>query len=546
MIVLSLVSGLLSVLFFGVFGGSQPAQANLFVMPGDRVVWGVVRAPRAIEMGGDAEGRASGEWTRGSDHGSRAGEIKRDGEPMPIMLAQLAGVHAVLDAKGVAEISQCQTVKGTAPERVSEAVIVAEIELSGKSKKQWVRIYEGSDGAVYAEEAGDRVTSGDGKEGGEIAGRGEVTLRRAKLDREKLVGVAVKQGWTWPLGVVESEGLTEVPLAVAKTEVLKPPFAHGRYVIDKETMGERIFGAKGAQLPRADRVLNEESFALRLPKGARARGYPGLVVWIPPMNVPEMAGVADEAVPRELRAALDELNLLCVVPGNAGNDRTVTNRIQIALDSVSTVRARYHIDPTRVYIVGLSGGGRTASIVQGCFPDVFGGVVAICGLENYRNVPAAGRGVYVAKYLRPRGEAWGLLQNARIAAISGEKDFNYVEMDASVELLKADGLQAKMYSDAMRGHTMPPAQELAEAMRWVDATRRAERQRAEEMGEMAMQVYERTLRERPGNLKTQREDLVRVIDCAPWTSVAWRAVDLLAQMDEKQKGNGEIKGSGKP
>ena len=75
--------------------------------------------------------------------------------------------------------------------------------------------------------------------------------------------------------------------------------------------------------------------------------------------------------------ALDELGLIAVGVERAGNRRVFSERAQLMLDVIETARRRFHVDPRRIYMTGMSGGGRVTSAFSVCFPDVIRGSVPI-------------------------------------------------------------------------------------------------------------------------------------------------------------------------
>jgi dienelactone hydrolase len=68
---------------------------------------------------------------------------------------------------------------------------------------------------------------------------------------------------------------------------------------------------------------------------------------------------------------------------NTGNKRNPVHRMGLALDAAHNVRARYDVDPGRVYIAGYSGGAGCAADLVRAYPDVFSGVFCIDGGSFY-------------------------------------------------------------------------------------------------------------------------------------------------------------------
>ena len=126
---------------------------------------------------------------------------------------------------------------------------------------------------------------------------------------------------------------------------------------------ERFLHGKSTTVPATKRVLDEELMYVRLPRGYSAKRPAGLLIWI-------NAGI-DGHIPDVFFPALDELGMVGVGIRKVENERPVADRYQLAFDAFATASKRFHIDPRRVYLTGISGGGRISSILAACFPDYF-------------------------------------------------------------------------------------------------------------------------------------------------------------------------------
>src|SRR5436190_9817436 len=153
-------------------------------------------------------------------------------------------------------------------------------------------------------------------------------------------------------------------------------------------------GGRKATIEGAERDLEEEKFSVRLPRGYGPRQPAGLLVWVD-------AGPSGRP-PAPFAAALDELGIACIGAGSSGNNRLVSTRYQLALDAVATAERKFHIDPRRLYVTGVSGGGRVSSMLLGCFPEVFAGAVPIVGISFYENVPIGTGKFWPAGYGKPK------------------------------------------------------------------------------------------------------------------------------------------------
>ncbi len=155
-------------------------------------------------------------------------------------------------------------------------------------------------------------------------------------------------------------------------------------------------------------------------------------------------------------------------PHAAGNRCPYKRRVRIVLDVLDDLRRTYRLDPDRVYLGGISGGGRVASAIAFALPECFGGVVPAC----------AGGGLREERWLRHR-----VRERLSVALLTGEEDFNRGEVERwRGPLLKAVGVRTRVWVEESAGHAIPKGQTLAEAFAWLEegleARRRAAEQRA--------------------------------------------------------------------
>lgn len=354
-----------------------------------------------------------------------------------------------------------------------------------------------------------------------------------ELDSEKPERCQLKRDafaatyFEWPnyRGVYEPE-LVKEPLG--QVFEFAAPFTAGRFVMDAKTVGERFLSGGTSKL-EADRVLDDEKFSVRLPRRYSPRNPAGLLVWISPMNT----GVT----PQCFIAALDDLNIICIGAHESGNNRQVTNRYQLAFDALACASQRFHVDPKRVYVTGMSGGGRVSSMLQMCFPDIFTGAVPIVGLSCYENVPSGtGPMVWPAAFSKPKPEMFNLSKTRRLAPITGRKDFNEVEMQRATAILKRDGMHIKLLDDAKLGHEMPTTEQFLECLTWVDEPNVVKRDAEKVAAEKAMEPY--TAKYGAAAVKDEqgRRLLYKVMEAGPWTTPAWQAAERLGLVKHEGEG----------
>ncbi len=296
------------------------------------------------------------------------------------------------------------------------------------------------------------------------------------------------------------------------------PYTPGWYFMDRPTMGERFLGRGTTNIDGTDRDLAREALWARLPRSYDPKTPVGLLIWV---DAGESGKPPDVFAP-----ALEELGLICIGAANSGNMRHVSSRYQLVFDALATASRRWHIDPRRVYLSGISGGGRVSSILLGCFPDNFGGAVPIVGLSHYERVPTGVGGSWAAGYVRPAAPLYRLLKERPIAPMTGRKDFNYLEITHAADLMRRDNLQVKVFGDPDMGHELPVALRFTEAITWVDRPRRDSRDAEVAEAEEALETYERRFGARLDG--AARRHLVKVTEAGPWTPAAWKAVEQLA------------------
>jgi hypothetical protein len=197
-------------------------------------------------------------------------------------------------------------------------------------------------------------------------------------------------------------------------------------------------------------------------------------------------------------------------------------------DAVETACRRYHVDRRRVYIAGMSGGGKVSSILTICFPDVFGGAVAIVGAGTHGRLPEREFGEHATPYFSPPAPATMRATRTRpIAFMSGPPDFNYDEMQARFRLLEAEGHAARFFDAPEMGHVMPSAEQFAAAIEWVDGPYRRMRIKEEGEAQMLLAAYFEGREDPEPGSAADREVLAEVMRAGPWTPAAWRALEIL-------------------
>jgi predicted esterase len=298
----------------------------------------------------------------------------------------------------------------------------------------------------------------------------------------------------------------------AQTLVLATPHVESEIVLDTRTIRAKI----RMTYPRLSRTLGEETIRVRLPKGFDPSTPAGVLVWISPNE--------DGRIPTIFEPECDELGLIAIGVDNNGNQRQITDRLQNHLDSIETLATRARIDRQRIYLSGMSGGGRCSGILQLAFPEQFAGAVPIVGLDSYHNAPTGTVGQYWPRRLgKPSGIEMRALKDRRIRSITGTVDVNEPEMVLRTKLLKDDGINAEI--DVIEGmaHTMPSAEHFSAALNWVDEPRREAIAQARTQARAILDEIEGQDAELPG----VRRRLIEVMEMLPYSLQAWEAATRL-------------------
>jgi hypothetical protein len=429
--------------------------------------------------------------------------------PASPMLRVLAGVLATLDARDLAVFRRAADTRTRVPPDIDPGVAIASLYMHNRLGSARVDIARVEHGWLLAS-----LVPPDGGANGPIV--------RARLNEPAIADRLA----TWETPRPDpSAPATFAGAPRAMVVELEAPLVAAPIRLDDATAAERF--ARGRRNPfdtPLTRDLEGERLYARLPAGFEPSRPTGLLVWISP--------TPEGRPPPHLFEAADALNLVCVSAADAGNDRTPLDRIQLTLDAVATVSARVWIDHERVYAAGMSGGGRIASMLWACFPDVFTGAAAIVGMNSHHPIPTGKSNQYwPPSHELPTGDRGRALRINRLAAISGPRDYNFREMQARTTRLQRERLAVRLFDHADLGHTMPTPEQLTRALTWVDA---AHADRRAENVEQARLILDRHLAEH-GRVPPPNEDaarrLERVTVLAPWTDPAWTAAELLGYAD---------------
>jgi pimeloyl-ACP methyl ester carboxylesterase len=185
-------------------------------------------------------------------------------------------------------------------------------------------------------------------------------------------------------------------------------------------------------------------FRVRIPQNAAKSG---VLVFVKPIDSGEL--------PHGWGPALDKANLIWVAADGYGNDHPRAQRILAAMAAANLIESLQAVDKNRVYIAGMSGGGRIASQISTRFPRRFDGALYVVGADFWTSAEE--------KYLP------GIVAN-RYVFVTGASDFNRRDMKRVFEKYKASGVAHALLMDLPGfGHEYPNAAQLAQAIEFLDA-----------------------------------------------------------------------------
>ncbi len=162
-------------------------------------------------------------------------------------------------------------------------------------------------------------------------------------------------------------------------------------------------------------------------------------------------------------AVMDNLNLIYISPFGVSNNQPMLRRVRLAVDALSSVREIYRVEPERIAIGGISGGGHMAMLTHAMFPEFFMGAVSHAA-QSY--LPLDG-GMGHFPGLSVRDLKSGDLKGHKWCVISGNKDQNYGEILETTKEWKDAGLDYRFFDVSGMGHTNADAAQLEESLKWL-------------------------------------------------------------------------------
>jgi len=208
------------------------------------------------------------------------------------------------------------------------------------------------------------------------------------------------------------------------------------------TAGELFPPAQAASLAYTLDPARPVIFHVRVPQTASPHG---VLIFVSPR---------DDAEPREGWAdVLDRRNLVWISAEGFGNDRRTSQRVLVALMAIKHLQRTLPLDRDRLYVGGMSGGGRVASQALARFPGFFSGALCIVG----------------ADYVTPESALVPELATKRVVFMTGDGDFNRREIRRVYSRFLDVGVMRSHIIDLQDfEHQYPDAEQLDAALELLD------------------------------------------------------------------------------
>lgn len=174
---------------------------------------------------------------------------------------------------------------------------------------------------------------------------------------------------------------------------------------------------------------------------------PGMMVYISPGN--------SGKIPRGWKAVLEEKNLIWIAANRSGNKAAVARRAIVAVVGPTLIEKQYNIDRDRIYVSGLSGGGKMASMVATDNAHLFKGAIYNCGVNFWdADVP----------------DRINLIRQNHFVFVTGTLDFALEPTKKAYKQYKDAGVENALLM-VVRGmnHKNPGRSKFAEAIDYLDS-----------------------------------------------------------------------------
>ena len=218
--------------------------------------------------------------------------------------------------------------------------------------------------------------------------------------------------------------------------------------------------------------LDTETFDLYIPDGYDGSEPYGLLVHI---NAGD-----DGTIPASWMSVLDAHRLIWIGGEGIGNSVGVDERMGLSVLGAHRALELFNIDRSRVYATGMSGGGRTASVMTWHHPDLFPAAMPVCGAAYFRAVEQAyethepdsnyefwGTSYYPDVDGQDFGD-WAAASGQRFALLTSFEDFREGDvMNIVHHGLEPDGFSSRLL-EGEGGHCATSAAQALDAIAFLD------------------------------------------------------------------------------
>lgn len=200
---------------------------------------------------------------------------------------------------------------------------------------------------------------------------------------------------------------------------------------------------------------HEFEFRVYVPENYDPAEPPGLLVHVSPIDSGE--------IPHSWKEVLDRRNLIWISVNKSGNSEPLERRLAEARISPTFVRQNYEINPQRIYISGMSGGGQISSMAAPLYPDLFRGGIFICGVNPWSEQD-------VDPWVDNPPEDFETMKENRYVFVSGTEDYKLAATARVYRLYKKAGIDGiKLIVVDEMGHELPDAATFDKALGFLDA-----------------------------------------------------------------------------
>ena len=234
-----------------------------------------------------------------------------------------------------------------------------------------------------------------------------------------------------------------VTQALAQEEIITPRTGDYSAITSVAELTDPATLESLAEVVAADATVEWEIY---VPENYSSTKPAGIMVNISPLR--------SGSIPKRWKPVMDRHNLIWIGANRAGNPVMTMRRMLFAALAPVQIQNHYSVNTDRIFVSGLSGGGRVSSLVAIEFARQFKGAIYICGVNP------------------PRQEQPVLLDQVRenrFVFLTGSKDFNKDETKRVFARYKKLGVEhIQLMVVPHMSHRNPDADDFEEAIRFLD------------------------------------------------------------------------------